>query len=234
MSKFILEYYFPTQKNNTEADMAYQIVEKPTLCKRAWNFVKFAFGVIIVVAVFYILPGMYFSHNDASDASRWEKIAAPFKVATSGWGGFFVNPKPEATPEESQSEESGKEASKAQPTEGEAAQPAKAEAQPTEEATESEANTDEAPPEEPTEEAAEGQPAEPEANAEEAPPEGTTEEPTEAQPAEAEVNAEEAPPEEPAEEASEGQPAETEAKVKVDVDSEEYKAFLEWKSQQRQ
>ena len=102
--------------------MAYQIVEKPTLCKRAWNFVKFAFGVIIVVAVFYILPGMYFSHNDASDASRWEKIAAPFKVATSGWGGFFVNPKPEAT---------------------------EGEAQPTEEATESEANADEAPPEEP-------------------------------------------------------------------------------------
>lgn len=132
--------------------MAYQIVEKPTLCKRAWNFVKFAFGVIIVVAVFYILPGMYFSHNDASDASRWEKIAAPFKVATSGWGGFFVNPKPEATPEESQPEESGKEASKAQPTEGEEAQPAEAEAQPTEEATESEANTDEAPPEEPASE----------------------------------------------------------------------------------
>lgn len=131
--------------------MAYQLVEKPTLCKRAWNFVKFAFGVIIVVAVFYILPGMYFSHNDASDASRWEKIAAPFKVATSGWGGFFVNPKPEATPEESQSEESGKEASKAPPTEGEEAQPAAAEAQPTEEATESEANTDEAPPEEPAE-----------------------------------------------------------------------------------
>ena len=169
MSKFILEYYFPTPKNNTEADMAYQIVEKPTLCKRAWNFVKFAFGVIIVVAVFYILPGMYFSHNDASDASRWEKIAAPFKVATSGWGGFFVNPKPEATPEESQSEESGKEASKAQPTEGEEAQPAKAEAQPTEEATESEANTDEAPPEEPaSEDSAEA--TEPEPVTEEAAP----------------------------------------------------------------
>lgn len=150
--------------------MAYQIVEKPTLCKRAWNFVKFAFGVIIVVAVFYILPGMYFSHNDASDASRWEKIAAPFKVATSGWGGFFVNPKPEATPEESQPEESGKEASKAQPTEGEEAQPAAAEAQPTEEATESEANADEAPPEEPASED----------SAEATEPEPVTEEPAEA------------------------------------------------------
>ena len=149
--------------------MAYQLVEKPTLCKRAWNFVKFAFGVIIVVAVFYILPGMYFSHNDASDASRWEKIAAPFKVATSGWGGFFVNPKPEAMPEESQREESGKEASKAQPTEGEEAQPAEAEAQPTEEATESEANADEAPPEEPaSEDSAEA--TEPEPVTEEAAP----------------------------------------------------------------
>ena len=185
MSKFILEYYFPTQKNNTEADMAYQIVEKPTLCKRAWNFVKFAFGVIIVVAVFYILPGMYFSHNDASDASRWEKIAAPFKVATSGWGGFFVNPKPEATPEESQPEESGKEASKAQPTEGEEAQPAKAEAQPTEEATESEANTDEAPPEEPASED----------SAEATEPEPVTEEPAEATEPEP-VTEEAAPPEE--------------------------------------
>ena len=185
MSKFILEYYFPTQKNNTEADMAYQLVEKPTLCKRAWNFVKFAFGVIIVVAVFYILPGMYFSHNDASDASRWEKIAAPFKVATSGWGGFFVNPKPEATPEESQSEESGKEASKAQPTEGEEAQPAKAEAQPTEEATESEANTDEAPPEEPASED----------SAEATEPEPVTEEPAEATEPEP-VTEEAAPPEE--------------------------------------
>ena len=165
--------------------MAYQIVEKPTLCKRAWNFVKFAFGVIIVVAVFYILPGMYFSHNDASDASRWEKIAAPFKVATSGWGGFFVNPKPEATPEESQSEESGKEASKAQPTEGEEAQPAKAEAQPTEEATESEANTDEAPPEEPASED----------SAEATEPEPVTEEPAEATEPEP-VTEEAAPPEE--------------------------------------
>ena len=185
MSKFILEYYFPTQKNNTEADMAYQLVEKPTLCKRAWNFVKFAFGVIIVVAVFYILPGMYFSHNDASDASRWEKIAAPFKVATSGWGGFFVNPKPEATPEESQPEESGKEASKAQPTEGEEAQPAEAEAQPTEEATESEANTDEAPPEEPASED----------SAEATEPEPVTEEPAEATEPEP-VTEEAAPPEE--------------------------------------
>ena len=165
--------------------MAYQIVEKPTLCKRAWNFVKFAFGVIIVVAVFYILPGMYFSHNDASDASRWEKIAAPFKVATSGWGGFFVNPKPEATPEESQPEESGKEASKAQPTEGEEAQPAKAEAQPTEEATESEANTDEAPPEEPASED----------SAEATEPEPVTEEPAEATEPEP-VTEEAAPPEE--------------------------------------
>ena len=165
--------------------MAYQLVEKPTLCKRAWNFVKFAFGVIIVVAVFYILPGMYFSHNDASDASRWEKIAAPFKVATSGWGGFFVNPKPEATPEESQSEESGKEASKAQPTEGEEAQPAKAEAQPTEEATESEANTDEAPPEEPASED----------SAEATEPEPVTEEPAEATEPEP-VTEEAAPPEE--------------------------------------
>lgn len=165
--------------------MAYQLVEKPTLCKRAWNFVKFAFGVIIVVAVFYILPGMYFSHNDASDASRWEKIAAPFKVATSGWGGFFVNPKPEATPEESQPEESGKEASKAQPTEGEEAQPAKAEAQPTEEATESEANTDEAPPEEPASED----------SAEATEPEPVTEEPAEATEPEP-VTEEAAPPEE--------------------------------------
>ena len=165
--------------------MAYQIVEKPTLCKRAWNFVKFAFGVIIVVAVFYILPGMYFSHNDASDASRWEKIAAPFKVATSGWGGFFVNPKPEATPEESQPEESGKEASKAQPTEGEEAQPAEAEAQPTEEATESEANTDEAPPEEPASED----------SAEATEPEPVTEEPAEATEPEP-VTEEVAPPEE--------------------------------------
>ena len=185
MSKFILEYYFPTQKNNTEADMAYQLVEKPTLCKRAWNFVKFAFGVIIVVAVFYILPGMYFSHNDASDASRWEKIAAPFKVATSGWGGFFVDPKSEATPEESQPEESGKEASKAQPTEGEEAQPAEAEAQPTEEATESEANTDEAPPEEPASED----------SAEATEPEPVTEEPAEATEPEP-VTEEVAPPEE--------------------------------------
>ena len=165
--------------------MAYQLVEKPTLCKRAWNFVKFAFGVIIVVAVFYILPGMYFSHNDASDASRWEKIAAPFKVATSGWGGFFVNPKPEATPEESQPEESGKEAFKAQPTEGEEAQPAKAEAQPTEEATESEANTDEAPPEEPASED----------SAEATEPEPVTEEPAEATEPEP-VTEEAAPPEE--------------------------------------
>ena len=132
--------------------MAYQLVEKPTLCKRAWNFVKFAFGVIIVVAVFYILPGMYFSHNDASDASRWEKIAAPFKVATSGWGGFFVNPKPEAT---------------------------EGEAQPTEEATESEANTDEAPPEEPaSEDSAEATEPEPvtEEPAEATEPEPVTEE----------------------------------------------------------
>ena len=178
--------------------MAYQLVEKPTLCKRAWNFVKFAFGVIIVVAVFYILPGMYFSHNDASDASRWEKIAAPFKVATSGWGGFFVNPKPEATPEESQSEESGKEASKAQPTEGEEAQPAKAEAQPTEEATESEANTDEAPPEEPaSEDSAEATEPEPvtEEPAEATEPEPVTEEPAEATEPEP-VTEEAAPPEE--------------------------------------